>query len=330
MKLTSKTALIIFSGILLLLVVVTILGIFLSKEDDILLQGQIEATEISISGTLPGRIEKYYVEEGQHVEKGDTLVSISSPQAIAKYEQAKAIERASLAQNEKVDAGTRSQLINIAKEIWSKAKADLNLAKITYERMDNLYNTKVIAQQRKDEIEAIYKSAVAEERAAYYQYEMALAGTQEEDKATAYSLVMAAQSTVEEVSSVLKDGILVAPISGEVGKKYLNESELIGIGTPVMNIILISNAYMVFNVREDLMPNFKMNQTINVDIPALDLKNIPFKITYISPLGSFATWKSTKQKGSYDLKTFEIHATPIYAIEDMHPGMSALIYLKNK
>ena len=140
MKLTSKTALIIFSGILLLLVVVTILGIFLSKEDDILLQGQIEATEISISGTLPGRIEKYYVEEGQHVEKGDTLVSISSPQAIAKYEQAKAIERASLAQNEKVDAGTRSQLINIAKEIWSKAKADLNLAKITYENANRIFN----------------------------------------------------------------------------------------------------------------------------------------------------------------------------------------------
>ena len=131
----KKISLIVFTAILLILLLASIVGVAVYKDDETLLQGQIESVEISISGTLPGRVEKYYVEEGQRVEVGDTLVIISSPQAEAKYNQAKALESASLAQNEKVDAGTRIQLINIAKEIWNKAKSDLELAKHTRERM---------------------------------------------------------------------------------------------------------------------------------------------------------------------------------------------------
>ena len=56
-------------------------------------------------------------------------------------------------------------------------------------------------------------------------------------------------------------------------------------------------------------------------------KNIEFKIYYISPLGSFATWKSTKQTGSYDLRTFEIHARPTQKVDDLRPGMSVLLTL---
>lgn len=326
----KKISLIVFTAILLILLLASIVGVAVYKDDETLLQGQIESVEISISGTLPGRVEKYYVDEGQRVEVGDTLVIISSPQAEAKYNQAKALESASLAQNEKVDAGTRIQLINIAKEIWNKAKSDLELAKHTRERMNKLYEEKVISIQRKDEIDALYQSALSEERAAYYQYEMAKAGMQEEDKATSYSIVMAAQSTVDEVVSVLKDAALTSPISGEVGAKYLNESELVGVGTPLMKIIMIDECYLVLNIREDMMSNFRMGETIYVDIPAIDSNNIPFKINYISPMGSFATWKSTKEKGSYDLKTFELHAKPTRNIKGLRPGMSVLLYVKTK
>lgn len=330
MKKINITGTIIFVAILVILLTIALWAIFIDKDNSILLQGQVETTEITISGTLPGRVERYYTEEGQYVKEGDTLVTISSPQAEAKYNQARALESATLAQNEKVDAGTRTQLIKMAEEVWTKAKADLELAKATHQRMTNLYNKNVITLQRKEEMEALYKSAIAEERAAFYQYEMAKAGAQAEDKATAYSLVMAAQSTVEEVLSALKDGALTSPIDGQVAKKYINESELVGIGTPILSIILIDKAYVSFNVREDLMPHFKMDKIIKADIPAIGKKDIPFRINYISPLGSFATWKSTKEKGSYDLKTFEIRATPTTAIADLRPGMSALMYIKNK
>ena len=70
-----------------------------------------------------------------------------------------------------------------------------------------------------------------------------------------------------------------------------------------------------------------MGGTFKADIPALGKKDIEFRIYYISPLGSFATWKSTKQTGSYDLRTFEIHALPVGKVDGLRPGMSALVEL---
>ena len=94
-----------------------------------------------------------------------------------------------------------------------------------------------------------------------------------------------------------------------------------------MNLVVMNDVHVVLNVREDLMPQFKMGETFVADVHAIDKKNIEFKIYYISPLGSFATWKSTKQVGSYDLRTFEIHARPTQKIKDLRPGMSVLLTL---
>ena len=98
-------------------------------------------------------------------------------------------------------------------------------------------------------------------------------------------------------------------------------------GTPIMNLVVMDDIHVVLNVREDLMPQFKMDETFVADVPAIGKKNIEFKIYYISPLGSFATWKSTKQTGSYDLRTFEIHARPTQKVDDLRPGMSVLLTL---
>ena len=89
----------------------------------------------------------------------------------------------------------------------------------------------------------------------------------------------------------------------------------------------LDDCHVVLNVREDYMPYFRMNENFMGDIPALDVKNKAFKINYISPLGSFATWRSTKQTGTYDMKTFEIHALPVEPMEGLRPGMSVLVNL---
>ena len=62
----------------------------------------------------------------------------------------------------------------------------------------------------------MYKAAVAAERAAYEQYQMAVDGAQKEDKASAASMVDAARSTVDEVSALLVDSRLTAPENGQI------------------------------------------------------------------------------------------------------------------
>ena len=318
MKINNKSISIAFVIILAATVIISLAGMLLMSRQPLVLQGQVEATEIRISGKLPGRVDSFLVQEGDWVKAGDTLVVINSPTIEAKYRQVNALEQVAQEQNKKIDAGTRRQIVATARQLWNKTQSDLALAKTTYQRIVTLYKDSVVTSQRRDEVEAMYKAAQAAERAAYEQYQMAVDGAQSEDRASARSLVEAARSTVDEVSS-----LQIAPI-------FPKRGELVAPGTPIMSLVVMDDAHVVLNIREDLMPQFKMGGTFRADVPAIDGKDIEFRIYYISPLGSFATWKSTKQTGSYDMQTFEIHARPTQQVEGLRPGMSVLLKMKNK
>jgi HlyD family secretion protein len=309
---------------LVAVVVISLIGILTMSRSHVMLQGQIEATEIRISGKLPGRVDTFFVAEGQTVKRGDTLVGISSPEAWAKLQQANAMENVAKFQNEKIDEGTRLQIIRTAEELWNKSKTDLQLATTTYQRIQALYKDSVVSAQRYDEAEALYKVAIAAERAAHQQYLLAKAGAQKQDKESARSLVDAAQGTVSEVQSVLQDAWLTAPANGEIATIYVQCGELVGTGTPIMNLVVLQDCHVVLNVREDYLSNFQMGQTFVGKVPALGHTEIVFQVNYISPLGSFATWKST-DNSSYDMRTFEIHALPMETVKGLRPGMSVLV-----
>lgn len=116
-------------AIIIVIVILALIGFFLLEPRTETIQGQAEATQIRISGKLPGRIAEYWVEEGQHVHQGDTLVRISSPDAEAKLMQASAMESVYKATNEKVDKGARSEIIQAAYDMWQQAIAGLEIAK---------------------------------------------------------------------------------------------------------------------------------------------------------------------------------------------------------
>ena len=316
-----------FLVLLGVMVGVSVVGIWTMSDEPVVLQGQVECTEIRISGKLPGRIDSFRVKEGQWVRRGDTLVVINSPEARAKYRQVQALEAVAQSQNRKIDEGTRQQIIRSAEELWNKTKSDLHLARVTYDRIEALYRDSVVSSQRRDEVQAVYQAALAAERAAHQQYLLALDGARREDKLSARSVVAAAQGTVDEVQALLDDAYLTAPEEGQIGTIYPKRGELVGAGMPLMNLLVLNDCHLVLQVREDYMPHFRMGACFPVRIPALDEGHLLFRISYISPLGSFATWRSTKQAGSYDRKTFEIHALPVHPIPDLRPGMSVLIRL---
>ena len=85
----------------------------------------MEATEIRISGKLPGRVDSFLVQEGDWVKAGDTLVVINSPTIEAKYRQVNALEQVAQEQNKKIDAGTRRQIVATARQLWNKTQSDL-------------------------------------------------------------------------------------------------------------------------------------------------------------------------------------------------------------
>lgn len=312
-------------ALIVIIVVLALIGLFLLKPEPQIIQGQAEATQVRVSGKLPGRVVEFMVEEGQHVLAWDTLVHIHSSLVEAKLSQAEAMETVAKAQNKKVDSGTRVELLNSAYDMWQQAQAGLTIAKKTYERMQSLYKKGVVSEQKRDEAEAAYKAMVATESAAKSQYEMAKAGAQAEDKAAAAAMVAAAQGSVAEVESILSDSYLTAPTDGEISDIFPNVGELVSLGAPIMNVLKLDDMWVSFNVREDLLENLTMGAEVQAIIPALENKEVTLKVFYIRDMGSYAVWRATKVTGQYDAKTFQVKARPVEPVDNLRPGMSVLL-----
>ena len=322
-KRANRTLLITMAVVMAAVLVIAIIGFVFMNRPDNYIEGQVEGTTVRISGKLPGRVVEFYVHEGDTVHAGDTLVHIHSSVADAELGRARAMEEVAASQNQKVDAGTRRQIINAAADLVRQAEAAQTITQKTYDRMERLYSEGVISEQKRDEAKAAYDAAVAATNAARSQLSLAREGAQKEDKAAAAALVSAAVSGVDQVKAILEDSYLTAPFDGTIDQVYPEVGELVALGAPIMSL-LTDDRWVTFNVREELLNDLPMGATVRVMIPALGKKEIDTKIYYIRDMGSYATWRSTKSTGSYDSRTFQIKARPTTTVEGLRPGMTAV------
>ena len=310
--------------LLTVIILVVLASLYAFHNEDETLEGQADVTEYRVSSKVPGRIKKFYVTEGQYVHAGDTLAVLEAPEVTAKLEQAQAMENAAAAQSQKADNGARKEQIQGAYDMWEKAKVGVTIAEKSWIRVKRLADEGVLPAQKLDEVTAQRDAAIATEKAAKSQYDMAVNGARIEDKEAARALVYQARGAIKEVSSYIKETYLLASADGEVTEIFPSVGELVGTGAPVMNVALMNDMWMTFNVREDNLKLFRMNQTVKVNIPALN-KEVEAKVFYMKNLGSYATWKATKSTGQFDMKTFEVKVRPTKKVDGLRPGMSVLL-----
>ncbi|NDV57913.1 HlyD family secretion protein [Bacteroides sp. 519] len=324
-KSQNSNMLLAFLTLLGVIAVVAIVGFFMLRKGPEIIQGQAEVTEYRVSSKVPGRIYELRVKEGQKVNAGDTLAILEAPDVMAKLEQAQAARAAAEAQNQKAINGARREQIQAAYEMWQKAQAAVNFAQKSYTRVKNLYEEGVMAAQKLDEVTAQRDAAIATEKAAKAQYDMAVNGADREDKEAAAALVGRADGAVAEVQSYIKETFLIAQTAGEVSEIFPKVGELVGTGAPIMNIAILNDMWVTFNVREDLLQDLTMGTEFEAIVPALGNKEIRLRVNYMKDLGTYAAWKATKTTGQFDLKTFEVRALPIHVVEGLRPGMSVIL-----
>lgn len=323
-KSQTNNMLLAFVTLLGVIVVVALIGFFMLGKDDEIIQGQAEVSEYRISGKVPGRILEYRVKEGDTVRKGDTLVIIEAPEVQAKMMQAEAAKAAAQAQQQKAYKGARAEQIQGAYELWQKAKAGLEIAQKSHDRVKRLYEQGVLPAQKYDEAAAQLNAAVATERAAKSQYDMAKNGAEAEDKLAATALVNRAKGAVAEVESYIKETVLVAPVDGEVSEVFPKEGELVGTGAPIINLARLDDMWVTFNVREDLLKGLTIGKIVKAYVPAIG-RDVDVRINYMKDMGTYAAWKATKTTGQYDLKTFEVRGVPTDTVQGLRPGMSVIL-----
>lgn len=308
----------------LVVAVVAVIGAMSIKQEPETIQGQVEVSEYRVSSKVPGRILEIRVKEGDYVNVGDTLAILDAPEVRAKMTQAQSAENAAAAMDEMANNGARQEQVRGAFAVLQQAKAGLEIAQKSYNRVQRLYDEGVMTAQKRDEAFANYKALEAQVKAAQSQYDMARNGARSEEKKAAAAQVNRAKGAVAEVNSYIHETMQIAQMAGEVSDVYPKVGELVGTGSPIMSVSLMNDIWGTFNVREDQLDGMKVGSVVTAFVPAFK-KEIRMKVYYIKDQGSYAVWKATKSNGQYDLKTFEVKARPMDKLEGLRPGMSLIL-----
>ncbi len=311
-------------GFIAVVIIVALIGFFTLGRDPEVMQGQVEVSEYRVSSKVPGRILELRVKEGDFVKAGDTLAIIDAPEVRAKMEQAQGAQEAASALEQKAQNGAREEQIRGAFQLLQQAKAGLEIAEKSYNRVQRLFDAGVLSAQKRDEAYAQYKAMEAQCKAAQSQYDMAVNGARREDKLAAQAQVSRARGAVNEVHSYINETVQIAQMDGEVSAVYPKVGELVGTGSPIMTISMLNDLWGTFNVREDQLGAMSIGSEITAFVPAFN-KDIRMKVYYMKDQGSYAVWKATKANGQYDLKTFEVKARPVEKLDGLRPGMSLIV-----
>ncbi|MFO0581355.1 MAG: biotin/lipoyl-binding protein [Anaeromyxobacter sp.] len=288
--------------------------------------GLVDATEIDVASKIPGRVAEVTVREGDRVEAGQPVARIDSQEVGAKIEQVKAAVAAASARLDQARHGARAEERLQAQRALETARKAAEVADKAHARAEALLASATITQAAFDEADLRWKAAQDTLATAQARYDLVVKGARAEELAALEALVKQGEGSLAEVQSYGAERVQVAPISGEVSKVLVHKGELAATGYPILTLVDRADAWAAFPVREDLLPGVKVGTTLEVEVPALR-KKVSMTVYSVSPLGDFATWRATGEKGRFDLRTFEVKARPATPEPDLRPGMTARLTL---
>ena len=110
-------------------------------------------------------------------------------------------------------------------------------------------------------------------------------------------------------------------MDGEINNQIAEEGEVVAAGYPVFSIQIPEKIYVILQLKEKLMPEFKKGNKLTGYIPGVDVE-AEFVVSYIAPMAAFANWVPSREKGEFEMKTFEVHLRPTKHIDGFRPGMT--------
>ena len=324
MKFTKSTLALLIPVVVILVAVIML--VFKSNDpDEHIMLGMFEAPTVNVSSMIPGRVKTISVDEGDYVKKDQLIFTMETKIMDAKVGQAEGLVKAAESVVKKARTGARIEEKQALKNQYEMAKSQFEFAKKSYQRFELLYADSIISQQEMDEMTFKYQAAEDAMNAAKALYDMAEKGLRKEDIEAAEATYMQAKNVYEEAMAFYEQLDITAPVSGLVSSKIAEEGEVMAPGFPVITIMIPEKIYAVLNVREDKLANFKKGEHFKGIVPGLGNKEIEVVVSYIAVMPDFATWAPTKDKGEFDLKTFEVRLKPVKQNEDLRPGMTIRI-----
>ena len=127
---------------------------------------------------------------------------------------------------------------------------------------------------------------------------------------------------METLQSLVDQMVVVAPADSQVFRIPIEDGEFVLPGIPLITLVDLSDMWVQFELREDLLRDIKVGTRIHVRVPALHDRVVDLEVRVIGAKGEYTGWRATRSTGDFDLRTFEIRAYPTQPVDGLRPGMS--------
>jgi len=238
------------------------------RQDSVTASGSVEGSETAdVAFQVSGKVAQVFVEEGQHVNRGQLLADIEPTDYRNALDAANAQRQMAEALAQKADAGPRKQEVE-------EARIDLNRAEDEYKRMRFLVERKSLPPNDFQKVEAAYNSA--QER-----YRMAVEGTRLEDRNAAMAQALAAKAQASEESKRLGDTRLLAPITGNISMRRIDPGQTVAAGAPVLSIVNLNPVKVRVGVPEAEIGKVKRGAKADISLPSLEGRSFEGRVEII-------------------------------------------------
>src|SRR5271166_1941598 len=312
-------------AIVVALIVAATVGLslwYLMQPQPLIVQGEADATRIDIAARVDGRVGKRPVERGDNVAAGQLLFEIDNPELVTKLKVAEAGLAVASAQLANIEVGTRAEIIAQRKAAVESASANLILAQQTYDRVKELAAPGFAPIQKLDEATNSLRVAEHTLDEAKLAEQEAVNGATKEERGIARANVVQAQASVDTTKAQVDELTVKAPIASQVYQIGAELGEYVSPGVPLLSLIDLSDVWLRFDLREDLVKGLKVGDQFQMRVPALGNRLITAAIKVIFTKGEYAGWRATRATGDFDLRTFQVRLYPTTPIPELRPGMS--------
>jgi len=245
--------------------------------------------KVRISSELGGIIEALYFEKGEKVAAGKLLAEIGTSSVRLQVRETEAAVDAAESVLKKMEKGSRPQEIQIATSALSEAEAALFEAEKNYRRIKELHNIKAISGSSYDAAERQVGTAKARMNSAKQRLVLALKGPRVEDINGARATLAQAEAALALTKNRLTKSMLCAPCDGIIAFRNVEVGEVIGVGTPITEVVELEKLKIKLSLGEKDIHILKNHNRFGFSVDAIPGEKFSSRVFFLSPTAEKAT-----------------------------------------
>lgn len=296
------------------------------SEDDIILFGNIELTDVQLSFQLAGKVENRFFSEGDTVEEGALIATLDKELFAQEVALRNAEANAFKAAWEESEHGYLPQELSQAQAKLNQAEADYNRAKSDFQRQKQLMEQNVISAKEFDFSQAAYKIAEEKLQEAKEFVSLLQSGIRLERIEQAKARYEQAQEALNMAKTKLNYTDLKAPFGGIVLSHFTEAGEYVVPGTPILSIGNLKKVWLRAYINERDLGKVKLGQDVIVKTDSYPDKNYKGRISFISSEAEFTpkTIQTQKERVKF---VYRIKIDLENENQELKPGMPAEAYI---